>query len=154
MVIYRITKQRYKNILSGKGAEIYGGRWNSIGTPALYTSENRALSVLELLVHTPKGILPPKYTILTLNVPAKFEDQIISIPRNKLPKNWNALQPEVESMEIGDKYFTEFKTLGIIVPSTIIKGENNIILNPIHVSFNEITITTKLEVELDERLLK
>nr|WP_295112583.1 RES family NAD+ phosphorylase [uncultured Caulobacter sp.] len=33
--------------MTGKGAEIDGGRWNGKGVPALYTATSRALACLE-----------------------------------------------------------------------------------------------------------
>ena len=39
MLLYRIAKQNFINDFSGKGAELYGGRWNLKGFPAVYTVE-------------------------------------------------------------------------------------------------------------------
>lgn len=48
MVVYRITNVSYKeSTLSGIGAEKVGGRWNEIGTRAVYCSENISLALLE-----------------------------------------------------------------------------------------------------------
>lgn len=72
MKVYRITKRKYQNDITGKGAELFGRRWNPIGTPALYTSESRALCVLELLVRTPKKLTPPTYIIQSIEIPKKL----------------------------------------------------------------------------------
>ncbi len=154
MQVYRITKQKYAKDISGRGAELYGGRWNPIGIPALYTSENRALCALELLVHTPKEMLPPSYSILSLDIPKSLVNQIITLHVNKLGKGWDSLQPENWSMEIGKKYFQDLNAFGIRVPSTIIKEENNIILNPLHEKFQDIKIISISEFKIDQRLLK
>ena len=52
------TKDYEADDLSGKGAEITGGRWNDKGTPLVYTSTNRALAALETIVHLNSGGLP------------------------------------------------------------------------------------------------
>ena len=44
-----MAKARHADDLSGKGSEITGGRWNDIGVPALYLSDNISLSLLETL---------------------------------------------------------------------------------------------------------
>jgi RES domain-containing protein len=51
MKFYRITTCEYANDLSGEGAYLYGGRWNSKGVRLLYTAEHGALAMLEALAH-------------------------------------------------------------------------------------------------------
>jgi RES domain-containing protein len=51
MKFYRITTCEYANDLSGEGAFLYGGRWNSKGVRLLYTAEHGALAMLEALAH-------------------------------------------------------------------------------------------------------
>ena len=128
MEIFRLTKSKYKNDLSGKGAEIFGGRWNPIGTPALYTSESRSLAVLEVLAHTTKELMPPKYALLTLRIPSSLIKKLKKI--ESLPKDWDSLQTNQKTQQIGRIEFEENNQLGIIVPSSIIRKEFNIILNP------------------------
>lgn len=152
MEIFRITKRKYAGDISGKGAELYGGRWNPIGVPALYTSENRALATLELLVHLPKELLPPSYVLLTIEIPTPLEEKIITIPENTLDTNWNSLQADTWTKEMGRYHFQDLKSLGIRVPSTIIPEEFNIILNPLHESFGKISVTTESNFQLDQRL--
>ena len=54
--------------LSGTGAYNAGGRWNSSGVYALYTSENRSLASLEVLVHVDEGELPPDLYVMTIEI--------------------------------------------------------------------------------------
>ncbi len=44
MKVYRLTAEKFKDDLSGKGAAIYGGRWNPVSLVMLYTSESRGTS--------------------------------------------------------------------------------------------------------------
>lgn len=151
MKVFRITKKKYAKDLSGKGAELFGGRWNPIGTPALYTSENRALAILELLAHTPKKVVPEKYVLLELEISAKIEKQILRI--NKLQKGWNDLQVNDWTQQLGLKYFNEKNILGIQVPSTIIPLEKNMVLNPLHQNYAFIKTVKSGEFKIDTRLL-
>jgi RES domain-containing protein len=50
MQVFRLCRNSYPPY-DGEGARRAGGRWNSKGTRVLYMSENRSLSVLEILVH-------------------------------------------------------------------------------------------------------
>ena|SRR5471030_267438 len=43
------------NDLSGAGAKISGGRWNSIGTPLIYSATNIALATIETVLHLRNG---------------------------------------------------------------------------------------------------
>ena len=118
MIVYRLTKTKYATDLSGKGAELFGGRWNPTGIPAWYTSENRALSILELLAHTPKSIVPPIFKLISLEIPDEYLDDIISIV--DIPVGWNVLQLIESTQEIGKQHFESENRLGIIAPSAII----------------------------------
>ena len=51
MTVFRICNPQFSEDISGTGAKLYGGRWNSKGVAALYASEHISLSVLEMLVH-------------------------------------------------------------------------------------------------------
>ena len=72
MIVFRITHQRYAADLSGHGAELYGGRWNSVGTPLLYTSTQRSLCILEHLVHLPQNTVLEGFMLLSI----EFSDEI------------------------------------------------------------------------------
>ena len=65
MIVFRLSKNIYANDLTGKGAEIYGGRWNSVGTPMIYTAESRALCAVEIAVNTPLSNIPTDYSIIS-----------------------------------------------------------------------------------------
>jgi len=70
MELYRITQEQYADDLSGNGAKLFGGRWNSEGHPALYAASGRALALLETLAHTPAKMLDAKpYILVTIFVP-------------------------------------------------------------------------------------
>jgi RES domain-containing protein len=153
MEVFRITKAKYKNDLSGKGAELFGGRWNHVGTPALYTSENRALCALEILAHTPKEFLPPKYIIQSILIPKSLEKELVSFAIENMPNNWDVIQHFELTEEFGEESFRK-NALGLIVPSVIIKLEKNIILNPLHPKYDQVKVVNETDFFIDERLLK
>jgi RES domain-containing protein len=67
MQAFRLCRSAYP-AYDGEGARRVGGRWNSKGIRVLYTSENRSLAVLEILVHL-SGTLPDKYLLGVANIP-------------------------------------------------------------------------------------
>ncbi len=52
MKLYRLTQKKFsESPFSPVGAKLYGGRWNSKGTEALYFSQSESLCSLEVFVH-------------------------------------------------------------------------------------------------------
>ncbi|MDR7129471.1 RES domain-containing protein [Algoriphagus sp. 4150] len=151
MRVFRLSKKKFSNDLSGKGAELAGGRWNSKGKAVLYTSQSRALCTAEIAVHTPLGNIPRDYEIVEINVP----DSILSIKEieiAELPIDWKSIPHSHASQEIGDKFLSENKFLVFKVPSVVVQGEFNFLINPAHRRFNEVEITSIDPFEFDFRL--
>ncbi len=150
MIIYRLAIETYKDDLSGIGSKIYGGRWNSPGMTALYTSENISLSVLEIIVNTDKYSIPPSYFLLKLTV--KDDITVKKINPEALKKNW---QTDFEySQFIGSAFLRSGSEAVLKVPSAVVKEEHNYILNPLHPDFKKITISESTPFDFDIRLLK
>lgn len=153
MIVYRITQGIYHQDITGTGARLHGGRWNEKGMPVLYTSESRALSTLELLVHTDYDLLPPKLKLLWIEIPRKWED-IFEIKQNQLPTNWEKSPPPPTLKKIGQQRLIKEDRLAIKVPSVIIPDEFNIVINPAHKDFNQVRIKKIQSYELDGRFFR
>src|ERR1700739_4951597 len=64
MEAWRITRARKSaEALSGEGARIYGGRWNSPGIRMVYTAGSRSLAILEILAHLTKSAPLDNYVL-------------------------------------------------------------------------------------------
>ncbi len=151
MIVYRLAKSKYCNDLSGKGAEITGGRWNSKGTPLVYTSESRALCVAEIAVHMQLNILPVDFKLITIEIPYILT---ISVEHsNKLPKDWNSIPYSAASRKVGDEFINENKFPVLKVPSAVVPGDFNYLINPVHKLTNLIKIVKTEEFRFDRRLI-
>jgi hypothetical protein len=106
MIVYRLSKEVYANDLSGKGAEIAGGRWNSKGSAALYTAQSIALCVTEIAVHIPLGILPKDYRLIHIEIP----DTDFFEPKDYQKTGILFLIPD-STQKIGDRFLKENKFL-------------------------------------------
>ena len=84
MIVYRLTSGQFSNDLSGNGAKLYGGRWNSFGLPALYTTEHISLAMLEMLVHVKAYQSPLNYKLVTLEIPEAAS--VVSVDYKKMKK--------------------------------------------------------------------
>src|SRR5438046_2739228 len=122
MLVYRVTKEKYARDLSGEGARMDGGRWNSPGNPMLYTSISRSLSLLEILAHS--SILPLGMVQITLELPPRSRIQKIDLA--DLPEGWNDVPNSLASQRIGDEFLSAAKFLALQVPSVIVNKESNL----------------------------
>lgn len=152
MHIYRLTKKKYGTILSGKGAAIFGERWNSKGTEIIYTAENRSLAMAEVVVHLTIGMLPSNYEMLTIFIPNSIK--IKEIKTKELPENWNIFPHPKATQKIGDEFLLENKFCLLKVPSVVTKGDFNILINPFHADFKKIKVITSEPFPFDRRLFK
>jgi RES domain-containing protein len=152
MIVYRLCRQAYANDLSGRGAEISGGRWNSKGVAALYTSASRALCAIEIVVHVPAGIIPKDYFMVSISIPDNETIDTINI--KSLPSNWNNNPISGSTQRIGNAFLTEQKALVLKVPSAIIKDEWNYVINPMHPGFKNVKIVNTELFTFDTRLFR
>ncbi len=151
MIVYRLSKAKYGKDLSGKGAEIAGGRWNNIGVALLYTGENRALCTAEIAVHIPLGITPKDYVLITIELPdAKIEE----IEGSKLPRRWHSSPPHPFTKSYGDEFSARNDALILKVPSAVVQGEFNFLVNPNHKKAKEIKILKIEPFRFDKRLFE
>lgn len=150
MKIYRISKCRFINDLSGTGAALYGGRWNSKGNYALYTAETPSLALLESVVHI-SNIPATSYCMITLEIP---DTKITEIKIDALPKNWQQQPPPDALKKFGDRFIAESKFLALKIPSVIIPEESNYLINPKHTDFKKIKLLSNRPISIDERLMK
>jgi len=152
MIVYRLSKGKYKNDLSGIGAEKFGGRWNNKGFRMVYTSESRALANLEVAVHVALKLVPKDYYLTTIEIP---DELIKSYPENKLNgKDWKTHPPSEFTQKEGDNFIKKNKSLVLKVPSAIVHGDYNYLINPVHKDIESVKILSNEPFTFDERLFK
>jgi RES domain-containing protein len=152
MFVYRITQTEQKALdLSGTGAFLFGGRWNSAGTFMLYTSINSSLAYLETLVHFNQINMPPGLYVTQMEID---ETLINKAPDWDYPEFWQ--QPDnVKAQALGDKWMKENKYLGFEVKSAINPSEFNFLLNPLFPRFHDLVkIISVTPLEIDTRLFR
>jgi RES domain-containing protein len=148
MTIYRLATEIYKNDLSGNGAKLFGGRWNSAGMPALYTTENISLAVLEILIRATMDTIPLTYHLIKIDIPDNT--QLLSVTCTKLKKEWKDDLAYTQWM--GDEFIKSNEILLLKVPSAVVDEENNFIINPKHGDFKKVKITAVKKFTFDKRL--
>ena len=79
MEVYRLSREKFANTLSGKGSAIKGARWNSVGVEIIYTAANRSLAMAEIAVHFTLATLPVDYVMITIFIPDNISFQKIAV---------------------------------------------------------------------------
>jgi RES domain-containing protein len=150
MRLYRFCRKRRADDLSGTGAKLVGGRWNSPGVPVLYTSENRALALAEYWVHVHPSNLPTDVCVVEIEVPDTA--RIISILLSSLPENWRAGPPLTSLRQTGDQWVLKGQSLILKTPSTVMPLESNYILNPAHHDITAVSVISVSDYAWDWRI--
>lgn len=150
LTIWRLTKTKYlASAWDGEGARAVGGRWNSVGTPVVYTSATLSLALVETLVHLPSGVLPA-YTA----IPIELDESLVTILEfSELPSNWRDDPPPASTQALGDAWVTRAESAALRVSSVVVPEEFNYVLNPNHADFARATIGTPRPFPFDPRLV-
>jgi len=147
--VFRIANSKHADDLSGEGAYLFGGRWNSEGVRMLYTSESSSLSILEVLAYVSNKTFVTK-EIVTIKIP---DDSLREVTLDSLDEGWNNIPASEYTKHIGDAWVKSKESLALIVPSAINPRERNILINPLHPLFSEVKILEKEEFSFDRRLV-
>lgn len=139
MIAWRISRAPFAD-LSGTGARLYGGRWNSPGRALIYAAETAALAVLEVRVHldlTP-DLLPDDYVLTGIALDGLAVETLDALP--EAPRAF------------GDAWLAEARTPVLRVPSFIVPESGNLLLNPAHPAAAGLKVTSQRPFRFDARL--
>jgi RES domain-containing protein len=152
ITLYRIVKQKYAtHAFDGKGARLYGGRWNSIGRSCVYVAGSESLAILEILVHLNRSMILDHYVLFTLELE---ENDTMILNHADLPANWREEPAPQDTADLGDQWLASLSSVALSVPSSIVPRERNYILNVAHPRFDELIASAKqYDMSLDRRLL-
>jgi len=147
MVVYRITLKEYVEDLTGTGAMLFGGRWNSKGKRMLYTSQSLSLAALEIAVNASRIVLKKTFYFLALEIPkCKHE-----VNHDQLKDHWNGYPHSYHTVQLGDA-FLDTGRLCLKVPSAVIETEFNYLLNPLSEQFSGVRIVDSRPFLFDSRI--
>ncbi len=152
MEVYRLSREKFANSLSGKGAALKGARWNSVGVEIIYTALNRSLAMAEIAVHFSLATLPGDYMMITIFIPDDVSLKKLAI--TDLPLNWNMFPPPSTTQATGDKFIADNRRCILQIPSAVTHGDYNILINPKHADFKRIKIIAIEKFPFDKRIFK
>ena len=149
MRAFRLVRKKYANPLSGEGASRSGNRWNSKGTALIYCADSRALAMAEVAVHLSLGLLPKDYEMVELEIPGDVS--LRSLAPANLPVGWNSFPHLLQTQRIGDEFVVAAECCVLQVPSAVVPGDFNYLLNPMHRDFAQIQLISRVVFPFDPR---
>lgn len=149
MKVYHLGKTKFADDLTGKGAELFGGRWNRQGTSCIYTSGTLSLALLEYAVNNSLDNIPRALSYTIYEVPDKGYKRF---EISDLPGNWTARPTPISTQDFGTLLLKENKYLVLAIPSVVVPLEYNYLINPMHKDMEKIKIVAKQDFVFDVRL--
>jgi RES domain-containing protein len=122
---------------SGEGPFRHGGRWNPAGVQVVYCAESRSLAAMEILVHHlgTEIFKLSRWVVISADVP----ETVIEKP-TRVPEAWRGQSPIPSVQEFGASWVREKRSAALRVPSAVVLGEFNYLLNPLHPDFKKIVV--------------
>lgn len=138
--------------LSGKGAEITGGRWNRKGVPMIYASTSIALACLETLVHLGGGgSLPLNRYLIRIDVPEGLWNSR-TLFDSAAHVGWDAEAAGLVSLDWGTHWAQSARALLADVPSIVVPEGSNVLINSRRADVAQLTAVKVRKWTYDPRL--
>lgn len=149
-----IRKKRLPDAFTGEGARLGGGRWNHAGTPVVYVSGTLSLAALELFVHFTRKDMKLSKSLVAIPLEIPNSLKIVEVSIKALNSDWRVSPPSNSTRDIGTEWAQKGYSPILRVPSTVVPGEYNLVLNPKHSDFLKIKIGKPQPFTLEERMWK
>jgi len=136
---WRICRRPFAD-LSGDGARLYGGRWNSPGHAVVYAAEAAALAVLEVRVHLDLdwSLLPADYVLMAIELGSLTIESLEEMAD--------------DPVGFGDAWLESRRSAVLAVPSVLVPESRNLLLNVAHPESSKATIASIRPFAFDEPL--
>jgi RES domain-containing protein len=103
----------------------------------IYTASSIALACLENLVHRTGEGLNANFRLVEIAIPDDMPFDIIHA--DDLPENWHKTEGYPLCQAMGKEWVDQNKACLLQVPSSIIPDETNVLINPGHPDFGQIS---------------
>ncbi len=136
---WRICRRPFAD-LSGDGARLYGGRWNSPCHAVVYAAEAASLAVLEVRVHLDLdwSLLPADYVLMAIELDSLTIESLAEMPD--------------DPVGFGDAWLESRRSAVLAVTSILVPESRNLLLNVAHPESSKATIASIRPFAFDERL--
>lgn len=151
MVVFRICRRPFR-ALDGEGARLWGGRWNTPGTPVVYAASSLSLAAVEYLVHLDADTTPADLVAMSIELPDETAHRRVTA--QSLPSDWARMAEHPACQALGDAWLRDGTSLALRVPSAVIPDEENVLLNPAHPDASGLRVREERPFSFDPRLVR
>jgi RES domain-containing protein len=150
LTVWRLCAAKYgAAAFSGEGARLYGGRWSPVGVPVVYAAESRALAVVEILANVDDA--ETLFDVAWVFVCAEVPEALIEKP-SRFPSTWRQFPHPIETQVVGAEWARSARSVALRLPSAVVPGEFNYLLNPAHPDFKRVKMGRPEPFNFDPRL--
>ena len=83
-----------------------------------------------------------------VTIPVEIDERLIEIPKH-LPEGWRELPAPPSTRTFGSQWVTQARSPVLRVPSIVVDGECNYILNPRHADFRQLNVGAPVPFSFD-----
>lgn len=150
LVVWRLcTDHREPWAFTGEGSARRAGRWNPLGVRVVYCAESRSLAAMEVLVNVDE---PARLFLANwVMVPAVISADCVEKPA-RVPETWRQTPHSAETQAFGAAWARERRSVALRLPSVVVPGEFNYLVNPLHADFERVKIGKPERFTFDPRL--
>ena len=153
MRVWRICRAAHAgSAFSGEGARLFAARWNPVGAPMVYTSLSLSLAAMEVFVHLDLEEQPEDLVSLAAELPVG-ESDAERVEMKRLPKDWRRVGHPALRL-LGAEWVAAGRSLVLLVPSAVVDGEWNALVNPGHPDAKGIRMEAPRAFRFDARMFR
>jgi RES domain-containing protein len=116
----------------------------------VYCATSPALAALELFVNLDPIEVPVDLLMAAVEIP---DDQIEQLELELLPSDWRELNSLV-CRDLGSGWAASGRSAALRMPSAVVDGDWNVLLNPRHADFSKIQVAALKPFRFDGRMFR
>lgn len=147
MIVFRIGHKDYAATLSASGVN---SRWVSAGKHVIYCAENVPLAFLESMIRRQGVGFNDDFKTVCIAIPDDLV--ILSVDEQALDPDWRHPYDYSHCQPHGNKWFDDMRVPVLRVPSAVMPGSYNYVINTLHPDFKQIRIIAVTSLVPDERI--
>ena len=147
MIAFRIGHKNYAATLVASGVN---GRWASAGKHVIYCAENIPLAFLESMIRRQGVGFNDDFKTVFIDIPDDLHIEVLD--ENTLDPDWRNAYNYSHCQPAGNKWFDDMRVPVLKVPSAVMPGCYNYVINTLHPDFKHIKIIAVTALVPDNRI--